>query len=70
MLPQGFNKVDAFATNTSYEFEPKPGVVSNLFKQIEANKNEWGIDDWGLSQTSLEEVFLRIINDADAEADK
>ncbi|KAJ3333017.1 hypothetical protein HDU76_012101 [Blyttiomyces sp. JEL0837] len=69
LLPQGWRKVDAFATNTSYEFPSKPGVISYLFEAVEKSKNEHGILDWGISQTTLEEVFLKIISANDADAD-
>ncbi|KAJ3118141.1 hypothetical protein HDU96_003670 [Phlyctochytrium bullatum] len=69
LLPQGWRKVDAFATNTSYEFPPAPGIISDLFTTIEANKAAHGILDWGVSQTTLEEVFLKIISEDDANAD-
>ncbi|GBB91646.1 hypothetical protein RclHR1_01900011 [Rhizophagus clarus] len=69
LLPTTAKKLDSFTTNVSYEFEPKPGLIAKLFEEIEQHKNDNGIDDWGLSQTSLEEVFLRIIGEADAEAD-
>ncbi|KAJ3213533.1 hypothetical protein HDU67_002781 [Dinochytrium kinnereticum] len=69
LLPRGWTKVDAFATNTSYEFPPAAGVISYLFNTIEAGKEQNGILDWGISQTTLEEVFLRIISDDDANAD-
>ncbi|KAJ3207762.1 ATP-binding cassette sub- A member 12 [Dinochytrium kinnereticum] len=55
LLPEGWVKVDAFATSTSYEFPVAPGVIPVLFKQIEAGKAENGIVDWGVSQTTLEE---------------
>ncbi|CAG8488376.1 3725_t:CDS:2 [Paraglomus occultum] len=69
LLPPSAKKLDAFVTNVSYEFEPEPGLISKLFSNIEKNKKSNGIDDWGLSQTTLEEVFLRIISDSEAEAD-
>ncbi|KAJ3159175.1 hypothetical protein HK101_001137 [Irineochytrium annulatum] len=69
LLPAGWRKVDSFATNTSYEFPPAPGIISSLFSTIEAGKVENGILDWGISQTTLEEVFLKLINDDDANAD-
>jgi hypothetical protein len=40
-----------------------------LFETIEAGKSQHGILDWGISQTTLEEVFLKIISDDDANAD-
>ncbi|CAG8709936.1 14386_t:CDS:2, partial [Cetraspora pellucida] len=68
LLPANSKKLDSFVTNVSYEFEFENGLIAKLFREIEAHKNEYGIDDWGLSQTTLEEVFLRIIGEADAEA--
>ncbi|KAI8925025.1 hypothetical protein BC831DRAFT_284716 [Entophlyctis helioformis] len=69
ILPVGWTKLDAFATNTSYEFPPVDGVLSYLFEKIEAEKANYGILDWGIGQTTLEEVFIRLINDDDAGAD-
>jgi len=43
---------------------PKASVVmSQLFEQMEGNKARLDIKDWGLSHTTLEEVFLKIVND-------
>lgn len=69
LLPTGWTRIDSFETQVSYEFKPTHGMLSNLFVTVEANKSKYGIDDWGLSQTSLEEVFLKIISETDAEAD-
>ena len=68
LLPADAKRLDAFVTSESWEFETSPGLIQHLFEDIEAHKHEHGIDDWGLSQTSLEEVFLRIIQDDDADA--
>ncbi|KAI8838125.1 hypothetical protein BC829DRAFT_421311 [Chytridium lagenaria] len=59
LMPKGWTKVDALLQS----------VISYLFQTIEAGKSENGILDWGISQTTLEEVFLRIISDDDANAD-
>jgi hypothetical protein len=40
-----------------------------LFKEVEGEKGKHGLIDWGISETSLEEVFLKIISDEDANAD-
>ncbi|KAJ3196136.1 hypothetical protein HK101_009969 [Irineochytrium annulatum] len=69
LLPEGWTRVDSFATNVSYEFPTGPGVISRLFTTIEAGKAQNGVLDWGISQTTLEEVFLKIISDDDANAD-
>ncbi|KAF9437391.1 hypothetical protein BGZ76_000926 [Entomortierella beljakovae] len=68
LLPADSKKLDSFVTSESWEFEATPGLIQTLFEEITAHKHEHGIDDWGLSQTTLEEVFLRIIQDADADA--
>ncbi|KAG0019644.1 hypothetical protein BGZ82_011827 [Podila clonocystis] len=68
LLPADAKRLDSFVTQESWEFETQPGLIQRLFEEIEANKQTVGIDDWGLSQTTLEEVFLRIIQDDDADA--
>ena len=41
---------------------PKGSVrMSALFEGMEAHKGEYKVKDWGLSHTSLEEVFLQIV---------
>jgi ABC-type multidrug transport system ATPase subunit len=71
ILPQGkFRKLDqAGVTGSStYEFDDDgSGVVSRLLDQMEAMKESLGVEDWGISQTSLEEVFLNIVKDSDAD---
>ena len=39
-----------------------PRAMSAIFKGMEENKAAYQIKDWGLSHTSLEEVFLQIVN--------
>ncbi|TPX30746.1 hypothetical protein SmJEL517_g05762 [Synchytrium microbalum] len=67
LLPAGWHKVDAFSTNVSYEFPSTNGVIATLFSEMEANKERVGISDWGCSQTTLDEVFLKIISEGDAD---
>ncbi|KAI8610816.1 hypothetical protein BC830DRAFT_1143991 [Chytriomyces sp. MP71] len=69
LLPSGFHKVDAFTTMTSYEFPSTQSAISSIFSSMEAGKAKNGILDWGISQTSLEDVFIKIISEDDANAD-
>eukprot|EP00160_Parvularia_atlantis_P010481 Unigene2049_Nuclearia_a/m.6373 Unigene2049_Nuclearia_a/g.6373 ORF Unigene2049_Nuclearia_a/g.6373 Unigene2049_Nuclearia_a/m.6373 type:complete len:631 (-) Unigene2049_Nuclearia_a:124-2016(-) len=69
ILPEGFKRIDSFAGNFSYEFPAKENAVARVFDDLSQNAKQHGIVDWGLSQTSLEDVFLRIIGEADAMAD-
>ncbi|KAJ3368382.1 hypothetical protein HDU91_000618 [Kappamyces sp. JEL0680] len=69
ILPNGWRKIDSFATNISYEFPAEKGSIARLFKQVEEQKDQFGILDWGIGQTTLEEVFVRLISEADASAE-
>ncbi|KAJ3235230.1 hypothetical protein HDU78_005301 [Chytriomyces hyalinus] len=69
LLPAGFTKGDAFSTMTSYEFPSTGSAVSAIFANMEAGKVANGVLDWGISQTSLEDVFIKIISEDDANAD-
>ncbi|KAJ3221143.1 hypothetical protein HDU81_010866, partial [Chytriomyces hyalinus] len=69
VLPVGWKKIDAFSTNTAYEFPAAANSIPTLFETIEDQKTKHGVLQWGISQTTLEEVFLRIITDDDANAD-
>lgn len=35
--------------------------ISKLFRDIEKNKNKYGITDWGISQTTIEDVFMNVV---------
>jgi ABC-type multidrug transport system ATPase subunit len=76
LLPRGgWRKLDQGGVQGSvtYEFEDhgqadEKGVISKLLDEIESRKSDLGIEDWGISQTSLEEVFLNIVKDEDLQA--
>ena len=60
LMPQA-RLVDAINGVRTY-IVPKGSVtMSSLFEGMEAKKGEYRIKDWGLSHTSLEEVFLQIV---------
>lgn len=69
VLPEGWKRMDSFATNTTYEFPPIKGVLAQLFETVEAYKDQVGILDWGVGQTTLEEVFCKLIDEAGASAE-
>ncbi|KAJ3123095.1 hypothetical protein HK098_002218 [Nowakowskiella sp. JEL0407] len=69
VLPGEWHRIDSFATNISYEFKATGDQIGDLFDEIESKKEQNGILDWGLNQTTLEEVFLKLIGDNDAQAD-
>ncbi|KAI9340189.1 hypothetical protein DFJ73DRAFT_790424 [Zopfochytrium polystomum] len=61
VLPRGgFAKVDAFAASSSYEFAAAPGAVARIFEIMEEGRARAGIVDWGVSQTTLEELSFAV----------
>jgi ABC-type proline/glycine betaine transport system ATPase subunit len=60
IIPEATIHVE-FKTNIIYEIEKQYVKVSKIFKQIESEKDNVGISDWALSQTTLEDVFLNIV---------
>jgi hypothetical protein len=68
-LPEGWKKLDQFTTMVTYESPFYEGVIGTLFETIEAGKAEHGIMDWGLSPTTLDDVFVNLIRVEDATAD-
>ncbi|KNE54644.1 hypothetical protein AMAG_00604 [Allomyces macrogynus ATCC 38327] len=67
LLPSTATVIDSFATSKTIEFMPGEGDIARCFAALQQHAAEWRIVDWGISQTSLEEVFLRLISEADAE---
>ncbi|ORX84081.1 hypothetical protein BCR32DRAFT_266561 [Anaeromyces robustus] len=68
IIPKDHKVVRDLTSTSIYEFIPTQGLISKLFELLEENKEKYGIIDWGISQSSLEEVFLSIISDDDADA--
>jgi ABC-type multidrug transport system ATPase subunit len=68
LLPLGCRNIDSFATTSIYEFPAPKGVLSKIFKEVELGKGNNGILDWGIGQTTLEEVFVKMIGDDEAGA--
>ena len=63
LMPQA-RLVDAINGVRTYIVPKGSVVMSELFKGMESQKAALGINDWGLSHTSLEEVFLKIVADS------
>jgi len=53
--------------NGNFVFQvPLQGLeVSKLFDELEAKRKELAISDWGISQSSLEDVFMEIVKGSD-----
>jgi len=60
ILP-GSSLAESFPGNFSYSIPSKDLVMSTLISNLLSNKDKVGIKDWGISQTTLEDVFLNIV---------
>lgn len=54
-------EVSSFGGHAEFQVPAGSVKISSLFEKFEAKKKELGITDWGISNTSLEDVFLEII---------
>jgi len=52
--------MENFAGNCIYQVKRTDLTVSDLFEQMESNRESVGFEDWGVTQTTLEDVFVRI----------
>ena len=60
--------IDVINGVRAYQLLKGDVTVGKIFEAIEAEKAKCGITDWGLSQTSLEDVFLTIVSSVDGGA--
>ncbi|KAG9064767.1 hypothetical protein KI688_003026 [Linnemannia hyalina] len=61
------------APNTNNQSDQQDGIVStnrgelsSIFHHLSQNDLFPAVEDWGISQTTLEDVFIKIVTDADA----
>ena len=50
----------------SYQINRKDMNLGKLFEEMKKNKVECGIKEWGINQTSLEEVFLNMVKESES----
>ncbi|OMJ16749.1 ABC transporter A family member 7 [Smittium culicis] len=70
LLPDKHRIVDSHLNGASWEFIPYDGLIPNLYYEINDKKASYYIDNWSISQTSLDEVFLRIIGEDESSANE
>ncbi|KAG0297034.1 hypothetical protein BGZ97_004370, partial [Linnemannia gamsii] len=44
----------------------KRGELSSIFHDLSQRDQFPALEDWGISQTTLEDVFIKIVTDSDA----
>ncbi|KAG0340963.1 hypothetical protein BG004_006208 [Podila humilis] len=69
-LMQGlkFRRLDKFSNSTVYEFElSQSGDLSMLFGALSKTGGLYAdVEDWGITQTTLEDVFIKIVTEGDS----
>jgi len=47
-----------------YEIDASADIISNLVQELELRKDDFEIADWGISQATLDDVFIRLCGHA------
>ncbi|KAF9950283.1 hypothetical protein BGZ70_001441, partial [Mortierella alpina] len=70
-----FRRIDKFTNATTYEFHLQQqqgseaqarGQLSKVFSELSQPGRFPAVEDWGVSQTTLEDVFIKIVTEGDA----
>lgn len=62
-LVPGAKEISNISGTVLFYLPKRSVVLSQVFRNIDANKNSVGITDWGISNTTLEEVFHKVVSD-------
>jgi hypothetical protein len=60
MFPSATLLEEPISGTFKYEISKKDVVVSDAFEKIVSQKDSVGVTDWGFTETTLEEVFLKL----------
>jgi len=63
-------RVESYPGNQTYRISAKDFSMSKLLTQMIESKDKINIRDWGISQTTLEDVFLNIVKNDEADSKK
>lgn len=59
-MGDAFHQTVANRMTVVYEIDATAEVVSGLVQELERRKSEFEIVDWGISQATLDDVFIRL----------
>jgi ABC-type multidrug transport system ATPase subunit len=66
ILPVGSTRLHSFRASRRYGFAPDAFQLSHVFDQLSTHASLHGIKSWGISQTTLDEIFTSVISEEDA----
>jgi len=58
------HQVVANRISVVYEIDATAEVIAGLVQELESHKADLGIADWGISQATLDDVFIRLCGNA------
>lgn len=64
---EGANELECYGGNMKYQLGKQQMKLSELFRLLEENKEQMGITEYSIGQTTLEQIFIRFASDGDAE---
>lgn len=62
----GIAHTETFASTCRFNLHSADLSVSRLFASVERERERLGIEDWGITMTTLEDVFIAIVRDDEA----
>jgi ABC-type multidrug transport system ATPase subunit len=66
ILPPGFCLLHSFHSSRRYAFVPDAENLANIFDELVEKATAYKIKTWGISQTTLDEIFTNIVSEEDA----
>jgi hypothetical protein len=60
VLGDTFHQTVANRMTVVYEIDSSADVVAGLVQELERRKSDFEIVDWGISQATLDDVFIRL----------
>ena len=66
ILPTGSTCLHSFRLSRRYGFAPDANQLAYVFEQLTEYASSYGIKSWGISQTTLDEIFTKVVSEDDA----
>jgi hypothetical protein len=64
MLSNTYHQIVASRVSVVYEIDASAEIIAGLVQELESRKSDLGIADWGISQATLDDVFIRLCGNA------
>ena len=68
ILPPGYKLLHAFFSSRRYAFVPNAEQLATVFERLVKEAQLFTITNFGISQTTLDEIFTSIVSEEDAES--